>query len=154
MSFFAPFNLVSGSFLTAPPLISNCLNLPLGTQEGHHGWGLAYKKWGQNSLHAWEPTEPHSVSGLFAGIVETAAKGLLHRLSDFFISYGSFSPSGWSTLSILKFITMGILERSNNKRNRSPLKVSFLSHRHELKHVPIRSKCNRYIRLSTCFFST
>lgn len=94
MSFFAPFNLVSGSSLAAPPLIRNCLNSPFGTQEGHHGWGLAYKKWVRNSLHAWEPTEPHAVAGPVAGIVETAAKGLLHWPLDCFISYGSFGPSG------------------------------------------------------------
>ena len=32
MNFSSPFNLVSGGFLAAPPLISNCQNLPLGTQ--------------------------------------------------------------------------------------------------------------------------
>ena len=31
-SFRGPFNLASGGFLAAPPLISNCLNLPCGTQ--------------------------------------------------------------------------------------------------------------------------
>ena len=32
MSFYGPFSLVSGGFLAAPPLISNYLNLPFGTQ--------------------------------------------------------------------------------------------------------------------------
>ena len=31
-SFSGPFNLASGSFLAAPSLISNCSNLPFGTQ--------------------------------------------------------------------------------------------------------------------------
>ena len=33
MSFSGPFNLVSGGFMAAPPLISNSLNLPFGTQR-------------------------------------------------------------------------------------------------------------------------
>ena len=32
MSFSGPFNLASGGFLTAPPLINNSSNLPFGTQ--------------------------------------------------------------------------------------------------------------------------
>ena len=32
MSFSGPFHLASGGFLAAPPLISNCSNLPFGTQ--------------------------------------------------------------------------------------------------------------------------
>ena len=32
MSFSGPFNLASGGFLGAPPLISNCSNMPFGTQ--------------------------------------------------------------------------------------------------------------------------
>ena len=34
MSFSGPFNLASGGFSAAPPLIKNCLNPPIGTQ----GW--------------------------------------------------------------------------------------------------------------------
>ena len=54
-------------FLAAPPLslhplsslISNCLNLPFGTQG--RSWrleSLPYKNWGQKGSH---PQEPHSV---------------------------------------------------------------------------------------------
>ena len=32
VSFSGPFNLASDGFLAAPPMISNCLNLPFGTQ--------------------------------------------------------------------------------------------------------------------------
>ena len=42
MSFSGSFHLAVG-FLTAPPLISYCSDLPLGTQEGHEGWSLSYK---------------------------------------------------------------------------------------------------------------
>ena len=34
-----PVNIASGGFLTVPPLVSNCLNLPFGTQ-GRHGAGI------------------------------------------------------------------------------------------------------------------
>ena len=37
---------LSGGFMAVPPLISNCLILPIGTQEGHGDWGLVYQKWG------------------------------------------------------------------------------------------------------------
>ena len=59
LSFSGPFNLVSGGFLTAPSLISNCSNLPFGTQlrEGHGGWSLAYKKRGTKSFRAREPQQ-------------------------------------------------------------------------------------------------
>ena len=40
MSFSGPFNLASGGFLAAPPLISNCLNLPFGTQG--RSWRLEF----------------------------------------------------------------------------------------------------------------
>ena len=37
---------LSGGFMAVPPLISNCLILPIGTQDGHGDWGLVYQKWG------------------------------------------------------------------------------------------------------------
>ena len=44
-SFCGPFSLASGGFLAAPRLISNCSNLPFGTQGRSKGSSLAYKKW-------------------------------------------------------------------------------------------------------------
>ena len=49
---YLPFNLASGGFSTAPPLISNYCNPPLGLKESHGSWSLAYKKWGtETHLH-------------------------------------------------------------------------------------------------------
>ena len=51
-----PLILASGGFLAAPPLISNCPNPPSGTQGRSQRWSLAQKKWGdKKGLCAWEP---------------------------------------------------------------------------------------------------
>ena len=56
MSFSGPFNLASGGFLAAPPLLATVRIHPLEPREGHGGWSLAYKEWGtKKDLHAREP---------------------------------------------------------------------------------------------------
>ena len=44
-----PVNMASGGFLTASPLVSNCLNLPFGTQ-GRHGAGILPTRNGRQKM--------------------------------------------------------------------------------------------------------
>ena len=59
MSFSGPFNLASGGFLAAPPLISNCSNLPSGTQGRSKRLESCRQEMGDKnkrpSLHTWVP---------------------------------------------------------------------------------------------------
>lgn len=88
MSFSGQFNLASSDFLAASPLISNCLNSLFGTQEDHndhHGWSLAYKKWGAERPLCLEPRR----ASLGSMLVETGEP--LPGLTPAFLSLASHS---------------------------------------------------------------
>ena len=46
MSLSSPFDLASGGFVAAPPLLAFVLIRPFKLRKCHVGWSLVYKKWG------------------------------------------------------------------------------------------------------------
>lgn len=75
--------------LVAPPLVSNCSQLPLDLREGHGGWSLAYKKGAGKGLCAGSPTGPPLVSRGEADLPGRREMAQKRRLSGLAVSQGT-----------------------------------------------------------------
>ena len=90
MSFSGPFNLASGGFLAASPLISNCLNLPFGTQG--RSWRLEYCLQETGDREASMPGSPTGSCSVSLSTWKTPCP-------TFYMS-GNFSPPSCLSLNI------------------------------------------------------